>query len=65
MVLGIVVALAYLTLNVGLRKLLGIRTTGGARGLVEVLERVPLDQKRVLFVVRAGDELLAASAAPT
>ncbi len=57
-VLGIVVALAYLTLNVGMRKLLGIRTTGGARGLVEVLERVPLDQKRVLFVVRAGEELL-------
>jgi flagellar biogenesis protein FliO len=57
-VLGIVVALAYLTLNVGMRKLLGIRTTGGARGLVEVLERIPLDQKRVLFVIRAGEELL-------
>lgn len=57
LVLGIVVSLIYLTLNVGLRKLLGLQQAT-ALGLVKVLERVPLDQKRTLFVVRAGQEVL-------
>lgn len=57
LVLGIVVAIAYLTLNVGLRKLLGL-PSGGRKGIVSVVERLPLDQKRMLYVVRAGDELL-------
>lgn len=57
-VLGMVVALAWLTLNVGLRKLLGLGPATGRRGLVSVLERVPLDQKRTLYVVKAGDEVL-------
>jgi len=57
-VLGIVVALAWLTLNVGLRKLLGIRPVSRGAPLVTVLERVPLDQKRSLFVVRAANEVL-------
>lgn len=57
-VLGIVVALAYLTLNVGLRRLMGLAPAAGRRGLVTVLERVPLDQKRSLYVVRAGDEVI-------
>jgi flagellar biogenesis protein FliO len=54
-VLGLVVALMYLTLNIGLRKLLGIRPTSAAR-IVTVLERVVLDQKRALFVVEAAGE---------
>ncbi len=57
LVLGIVIALVYLTLNVGLRKLLGIKPST-SRGLVTVLERVTLDQKRSLFVVKAGGEVL-------
>lgn len=57
-VLGLVVALAWLTLNVGLRKLMGIGPAAGRRGIISVLERVPLDQKRTLYVVRAGDEVL-------
>jgi flagellar protein FliO/FliZ len=57
LVLGIVVAIAYLTLNVGLRKLLGL-PAGGRKGIVSVVERLPLDQKRTLYVVRAGDDLL-------
>ncbi len=57
LVLGIVIALVYLTLNVGLRKLLGIKPST-SRGLVTVLERVALDQKRSLFVVKAGGEVL-------
>ncbi len=56
-VLGLVVMLAWLTLNVGLRKLLGIRPVVGTQ-LVSVLERVPLDQKRSLFVVEAAGEVL-------
>ena len=56
-VLGMVVALAYLTLNVGLRRLLGIRTAVGT-SVVTVLERVALDQKRSLFVVEAGGAVL-------
>ncbi len=56
-VLAIVVALAYLTLNIGLRKLLGIRAPLGT-SVVTVLERVTLDQKRSLFVVEAGGEFL-------
>lgn len=57
MVLGMVVALAWLTLNVGLRKLLGIKPTLGT-SVVTVLERVALDQKRSLFVVEAAGEVL-------
>jgi flagellar protein FliO/FliZ len=56
-VLGMVVALAWLTLNVGLRKLLGIRPVVGT-SMVTVLERVPLDQRRSLFVVEAAGEVL-------
>ncbi len=57
-VLGMVVALAWLTLNVGLRRLLGIKGVVGGPGVVSVLERVPLDQKRSLFVVKAANEIL-------
>lgn len=56
-VLGLVVALAWLTLNVGLRRLMGL-APAGRRGIVSVVERVPLDQKRALYVVRAGGEVL-------
>lgn len=56
-VLGMVIALVYLTLNVGLRKLLGIRPTVGT-SVVTVLERVALDQRRSLFVVEAAGEVL-------
>lgn len=56
-VLGLVLALVYLTLNVGLRRLLGIRPSANV-GLVKVLERVTLDPKRSLFVVEAAGEVL-------
>jgi flagellar protein FliO/FliZ len=57
-VLGLVIGVAWLTLNVGLRRLMGLGPAAGRRGLVTVVERVPLDQKRTLYVVRAGDEVL-------
>lgn len=57
LVLGIVIALAWLTLNVGLRRLMGIKPVVGTP-VVTVLERVALDQKRALFVVEAAGEVL-------
>lgn len=57
LVLGIVVALAWLTLNVGLRRLMGIKPVVGTP-VITVLERVALDQKRALFVVEAAGEVL-------
>ena len=60
-VLGLVIALVYLTLNVGLRRLLGLKGLGGP-GLVKVLERVPLDQRRTLYVVEAAGEVLLVGA---
>ncbi|CAM4486208.1 flagellar biosynthetic protein FliO [Myxococcus xanthus] len=59
LVLGVVVASIYLTLNVGLRKLMGLQgTAAGRQPLVSVVERLPLDQRRSLFVVKAADEYL-------
>jgi len=55
--LGIVVALAWLLLNVGLRRLMGIKPVVGMP-VVSVIERVALDQKRALFVVEAAGEVL-------
>jgi flagellar protein FliO/FliZ len=58
-VFGGVMALIYLTLNVGLRKMMGLQ--GVARGqpsVVSVVERVSLDQRRTLFVVKAAGEYL-------
>ena len=58
-VLGMVLGLIYLTLNLGLRRLMGIKGVPGGRAtVVTLLERVPLDQKRALFVVRAAGEYL-------
>ena len=57
-VLGLVLMLVWLTLNQGLRRLLGIRSPVGGASVVSVLERIPLDQKRTLFVVKAAGEYL-------
>jgi flagellar biogenesis protein FliO len=54
-----VLASIYLTLNVGLRRLMGLQgITVGRQPLVSVVERVPLDQRRILFVLKAADEYL-------
>ncbi|MFY1831085.1 flagellar biosynthetic protein FliO [Myxococcus fulvus] len=59
MVLGAVVASIYLTLNVGLRRLMGLQSAApGRQTVVSVVERLPLDPKRALFVVKAADEYL-------
>ncbi len=55
-VLALVVALAWLTLNVGLRKLLKV---GPAQaGLVRVHERIPLEPKKSVYVVEAAGQFL-------
>lgn len=59
LLLGAVLATIYLTLNVGLRRLMGLQNVAvGRQSVVTVLERVPLDQRRTLFVLKAGDEYL-------
>jgi flagellar biogenesis protein FliO len=59
LLLGAVLLSIYLTLNVGLRKLMGLQGPMGRRqSLVSVVERVPLDQRRTLFVLKAADEYL-------
>lgn len=58
MVLGIVVMSIYVSLNWGLRKMLGIKAPSFGGSVVSVIERVPLDQRRSLFVVKAANEYL-------
>ena len=59
LVLGAVIASIYLTLNVGLRRLMGLQGQSlGRQPVVSVVERLPLDPKRSLFVVKAADEYL-------
>jgi flagellar biogenesis protein FliO len=54
-----VLASIYLTLNVGLRKLMGLQgVAAGRQSLVSVVERVALDQRKTLFVLKAADEYL-------
>jgi flagellar protein FliO/FliZ len=60
-VLGIVVAFIYLTLNVGARKLLKLNAPGNA--LVKVIDRVPLDPKKSLYVLHVAGEFMLVGAA--
>lgn len=57
--LCIILAAVYLTLNFGLRRLMQMRSpTSGPDGMVQVVDRIPLDQRRMMYVVRAGAEYL-------
>ncbi|SEK51900.1 Flagellar biogenesis protein FliO [Stigmatella aurantiaca] len=59
LLLAAVVASIYLTLNVGLRRLMGLQGVPvGRPSVIAVLERLPLDQRRTLFVLKAADEYL-------
>jgi len=62
--LGIVILMVYLTLNYGLRKMMGLRpVTRSSVKLVDVVERVALDQKKSMYVVKvAGEYLLVGGA---
>ena len=58
--LGAVLAAVYLTLNVGLRRLMGMGNPGGRgrTGCVSVVERHAVGPRQALLVVRAGREYL-------
>ncbi len=56
LVLCIVILSAYLTLNFGLRRLMGITTGAQANQVMSVVARVPVDAKKSLLLVRAAGE---------
>ena len=56
LVLGLVLALVYVTLNWGLRKLM--RISPARQSVVKVHERVALDAKKIVYLVEAGDEYM-------
>lgn len=56
LVLGLVLALVYLSLNFGLRKLM--RLSPARSSLVKVHERIPLDAKKIVYLVEASGEYL-------
>jgi flagellar protein FliO/FliZ len=58
-VLGLVLGLIYLTLNFGLRRLMGLqKSVFGREGLVSVVERIAIEPRVSLLVVKAGSEYL-------
>ncbi len=57
-VLGFVIMAIYVTLNFGLRRLMGVAAVPRGQNVVQVVERIPLDQKRAMFVVKAAGEYL-------
>jgi flagellar protein FliO/FliZ len=57
--LGIVLLTIYVVLNYGVRRLMGLPSGMLRRAsVVTVLERIPLDQKKAMFVLKAGGEYL-------
>ncbi|HLT29787.1 MAG TPA: flagellar biosynthetic protein FliO [Myxococcaceae bacterium] len=63
LVLGVVLAAIYLTLNVGLRRLMGLSAVGGRgnNALLQVVERHPVGPRHALLVIRAGEDHLVVS----
>ncbi|HYV49497.1 MAG TPA: flagellar biosynthetic protein FliO [Myxococcaceae bacterium] len=59
--MGFVIAVIYITLNFGLRRLMGARAVGSAQ-LVSVVERVVLDQRKSILVLRAAGEYMLVGA---
>lgn len=57
-VLAIVLLLAYVTLNFGLRRLVMGSAASQRNAPVRVIQRVPLDAKRTVFLLKAGSEYL-------
>ena len=54
--LAFIIVLIFFTLNYGARKLFNLGPVDGS--LVRVLERVPLEPKKSVYVVQVGDEYL-------
>lgn len=59
LVLGVVIACIYVVLNFGLRRMMGLKPGGqGTHALVTVVDRIPLDPKHTLLVLKAAGEYL-------
>ncbi|MFL5320151.1 MAG: FliO/MopB family protein [Myxococcaceae bacterium] len=60
LMLGVVIAMVYLSLNFGLRKLMGARAASsfGKGSVVTVVERITLEPRRTIYVLRAAGEYL-------
>jgi flagellar protein FliO/FliZ len=54
--LGVVLALIYIVLNFGLRRLMGARALPIGGAVVSVVQRLPVDAKHSLLVVKAAGE---------
>lgn len=59
LVLGVVICCIYIVLNFGLRRMMGLKAAGASsHSLIAVVDRVPLDPKHALLVVKAAGEYL-------
>jgi flagellar biosynthetic protein FliO len=54
LVLGLILALAFVVLRVVLPRVTGVRTLGP--GVIEVAARYPLEPKKNLYVIRVGED---------
>jgi flagellar biogenesis protein FliO len=55
LVLAGILVLAYVTLRVGLPRMLGMRTPTG--GPIQVVMRYPLEPKHTLYLIKAGSQV--------
>jgi flagellar protein FliO/FliZ len=62
---AIVILSIYITLNYGLRRMMGLKAAGSGDSVVRVIERIPLDQRKALFVVKAAGEYLLVGGSDT
>jgi flagellar protein FliO/FliZ len=58
LVLGIVLGLIYVTLNYGVRRLMGVRSPVRGLHVVQLVQKLPLDPKHSVYVLKAAGEYL-------
>jgi flagellar protein FliO/FliZ len=61
--LGAIVLLAYLLLGKGLPKILKIEQPVAQRRIMQVIDRLPIDQRRSIMIIRIQDEYFLIGAA--
>ncbi len=62
LVLGVVCALAYLLLGKVLPKLMRVQTPTAPQRMLEVVDRLPLDQRRSIMVIKLGERFFLVGA---
>lgn len=65
MMLGLVCLLAYLILGKALPRLMRVQPPTAPRRMLEVIDRLPLDQRRSIMVVKLGDRYFLVGATET